>query len=378
MGASLSPAGSHSAGTLGPYVQRKQSKVICALTCYHVAQEAPADLGTITRNPAEFDACDIVCPAEGDMATIHKELEERIADDQCWLETHSADPAGQRRAADLARAIAVNQAKIDKYRAQRVMGKVCAGHLRFPTATEMTYSDCALIEVADPGSVSTVFDTVGQDEDFCNRFMDPALLERTQRVTKFGRSTGSTSATVNGYRFAASMETPFGLAESFWAFAAWSEERHSAFTEKGDSGAAVVWERNIVGLVFGGIEGEVETSRGQRAFWTSLQSLISNHSLVDEPLVDKSSHCLACRRKQARKAQQAENLKRKRTEKEESGSRSKRGKLRALEKEKKEGDAEEEEDAESSMSEGELEEEEFWLDAESESEEEQVEDDLEK
>ncbi|ORY78565.1 hypothetical protein BCR37DRAFT_382212 [Protomyces lactucae-debilis] len=54
MGASLSPAGSHSAGTLSPYVQRKQSKVVCALTCCHVAHEAPADLGTITRKPAEF------------------------------------------------------------------------------------------------------------------------------------------------------------------------------------------------------------------------------------------------------------------------------------------------------------------------------------
>ncbi|ORY78569.1 Brix domain-domain-containing protein [Protomyces lactucae-debilis] len=89
-------------------------------------------------------------------------------------------------------------------------------------------------------------------------------------------------------------------------------------------------------------------------------------------------HERLAKEKQARKAQQAENLKRKRTEKEESGSRSKRGKLRALEKEKKEGDAEEEEDAESSMSEGELEEEEFGLDAESESEEEQVEDDLDE
>ncbi|ORY78566.1 hypothetical protein BCR37DRAFT_388755 [Protomyces lactucae-debilis] len=148
-----------------------------------------------------------------------------------------------------------NQAKIDKYRAQRLMAKVCAGYLRFPTATEMTHSDCALIEVADSGSVSTEMNTVGQVGRYCVRFMDPALLKRTQSVTRSGRSTVSTSAAVNGYRFVASMIKPFGQAETFWAFAICSEELQSTFTERSDSGAAVMWKWNIVGLVFGGIQG---------------------------------------------------------------------------------------------------------------------------
>ncbi|ORY83237.1 hypothetical protein BCR37DRAFT_387087 [Protomyces lactucae-debilis] len=285
IGASISCAGDSHAGTLGLFVQQKSTKAVCALTCAHVAQPVPA----VPSVPDSFQPCRIVCPADADLREMLAWLDTTIAKQETKLACCETDPPKWRATALCRKALADSRQQRATLLSRHDFGTVCAMNVHLPTPSNPFYSDCALVRVADAANVSIERNMIDFRNHVCDGFLDPETLTYRQMLVKIGRSTGLTKGRVNGYKFVASMHSPFGLAEEFWSFATWNEDCQASVSTSGDSGAAIFLdgESKAVGLLFGGVMVEVETQYGPRYVdLTLFQSIVVVATLLDIECLD--------------------------------------------------------------------------------------------
>ncbi|ORY80055.1 hypothetical protein BCR37DRAFT_388409 [Protomyces lactucae-debilis] len=251
-----------------------------------ISQQAPL----VRALPAQFEQCRIVSPADDDLALMLKELEADIAKWQAELVWYETDPQ-KWRSADLRREhIAIAQSQHDVLKRQHGFGMTIAGHFHLPERGNRYYSDCALIQLTNPTKITVRSNLIGPGGKYCEGFIDPELLVGREELFKIGRSSGLTTASLNGYKLIAAMNTPFGVAEEVPSYAMWKEDYQNIVSQPGDSGAAVIWAEHsmAVGLLFGGVMVEVETKHGRRVVDSSLfQNILDIAQLLDiEPLVD--------------------------------------------------------------------------------------------
>lgn len=256
-GASIGLAECTQAGTLGLYVRpRVSSEAIAMLTAYHVVSDR---LGRSDQ---------VVSPARGDLSNIisRKESELRSLQEDLEVLTALGDTKRLTRTQ-----IKVEDAQdmLQAAQADLKIGKVFRHVLRMATDNE-EYLDAALITVNvdrlngwAPTCLNDPFPrldfpvSVRESGTSFDGLKDVATIGRAEPLEKVGRTSGYTTGFLNSVKVRLLMSTPFGMVNELQAWGVVSKDRNGAFTQPGDSGSMIFTGRKLVGMVFGGVNGEI-------------------------------------------------------------------------------------------------------------------------
>lgn len=260
-GASIGVDGSDYAGTLGLYVKDKNGW-LCALTCYHVV------------SPLDCTGRTIVTPHRSDSEEVIKGITQTI-------EQLNEVKAQREMIGDMSRArysaLRVQQLEfeLDWALRDRYLGQ--ASQTDFVLEESGEYVDAALIPVENFQLLHRSSDLNDPDIISGSQLVDqvrrPETLTAAEELQKIGRTSGHTSGRINPIQIRGSMKTRRGYACGFLAWGVVSDRRDGKFTLEGDSGSIVYHERELVGMVFGGVNGIVNGYSCDVTVFTTMSTL---------------------------------------------------------------------------------------------------------